>query len=66
MQAADLGSAAFFSPSGIKEKNMSSAFLEALARVDAITCLGLFSLVLAALVSAATLVRHALRAGKPS
>jgi hypothetical protein len=45
---------------------MFSAFLESLARVDAITGLGLVSLVLAALVSAATLVRHALRARKPS
>jgi hypothetical protein len=34
--------------------------------MDAITALGFFSLVLAALVSAATLIRHALRGRKPS
>ena len=66
MLAADLGSAAFFHSLLPKETSMLPALLGPLARLDAITLTGLLSLILSALVSAATLIRHALRAGKPS
>jgi hypothetical protein len=43
---------------------MSSDFFKALASMDAITFLGLFSLILAALLSLITLIRHALGKGE--
>jgi hypothetical protein len=49
-----------------KEKIMSSDFFKALAGMDAITFLGLFSLILAALLSLITLIRHALGKGEKS